>query len=58
MAYNVKNIESELAYLKAQGFELIDEKSKPGFGGHGGYLIAFIQSKLYGHSVGTGGRTV
>ena len=45
VAYNVKNIESELAYLKAQGFELIDEKSRPGFGGHGGYLIAFIQSK-------------
>ena len=39
-AYDVKNIEGVIAELKAQGFEMIDEKSRPGFGGH---LIAFIQ---------------
>ena len=40
LAYNVKNIEGVIAELKAQGFEMIDEKSRPGFGGH---LVAFIQ---------------
>ncbi len=42
MAFDVKNIEGVMADMKAQGFELIDEKSRPGFGGH---LIAFIQPK-------------
>ena len=42
VAFEVKNIDGALADLKAQGFELIDEKSRPGFGGH---LIAFIQPK-------------
>ena len=42
VAYDVKNIEGVIADLKAQGFEMIDEKSRPGFGGH---LIAFIQPK-------------
>lgn len=42
VAFDVKNINGVLADLKAQGFELIDEKSRPGFGGH---LIAFIQPK-------------
>ncbi len=42
VAFDVKNIDGVLADLKAQGFELIDEKSRPGFGGH---LIAFIQPK-------------
>jgi methylmalonyl-CoA/ethylmalonyl-CoA epimerase len=45
VAYDVNNIDSVLADLKARGFDLIDERSRPGFGGHGGYLIAFIQSK-------------
>lgn len=40
VAYDVKNINGVLAELKAQGFELIDEKPRPGFGGH---LVAFIQ---------------
>ena len=40
VAYNVKNIEGVIAELKAQGFEMIDEKCRPGFGGH---LVAFIQ---------------
>ena len=40
VAYDVKNIEGVIAELKAQGFEMIDEKPRPGFGGH---LIAFIQ---------------
>ena len=47
VAYSVKNIESELAYLKEQGFKLIDEVPRTGFGGH---LIAFIQPKC---SMGT-----
>ena len=34
LAYNVTNIEGVIAELKAQGFEMIDEKSRPGFGGH------------------------
>lgn len=42
VAFDVKNIEGVMADMKAQGFELIDEKSRPGFGGH---LIAFIQPK-------------
>lgn len=42
VAFDVKNIDGVLADLKARGFELIDEKSRPGFGGH---LIAFIQPK-------------
>jgi methylmalonyl-CoA/ethylmalonyl-CoA epimerase len=42
VAYDVKNIDGVLAELKSQGFELIDEKSRPGFGGH---LIAFIKPK-------------
>jgi len=42
VAFDVKNIEAVIADLKAQGFEMIDEKSRPGFGGH---LIAFIQPK-------------
>lgn len=42
VAYDVKNIEGVIADLKAQGFEMIDEKPRPGFGGH---LIAFIQPK-------------
>ena len=42
VAYDVKNIEGVIADLKAQGFEMIDEKSRPGFGGH---LVAFIQPK-------------
>ncbi len=42
VAYDVKNIDGVIADLKAQGFEMIDEKSRPGFGGH---LIAFIQPK-------------
>ncbi len=42
VAFDVKNIDGVLADLKAQGFALIDEKSRPGFGGH---LIAFIQPK-------------
>ena len=40
VAYNVKNIEGVIAELKAQGFEMIDEESRPGFGGH---LVALIQ---------------
>ncbi len=42
VAYDVKNIDGVIADLKAQGFEMIDEKSRPGFGGH---LVAFIQPK-------------
>lgn len=42
VAYDVKNIEGVIADLKAQGFQMIDEKSRPGFGGH---LVAFIQPK-------------
>ena len=42
VAFDVKNIEGVMADMKAQGFKLIDEKSRPGFGGH---LIAFIQPK-------------
>jgi len=40
VAYDVKNIEGVIADLKAKGFKMIDEKSRPGFGGH---LVAFIQ---------------
>lgn len=42
VAFDVKNIEDVIVDLKKQGFEMIDEKSRPGFGGH---LIAFIQPK-------------
>ncbi len=42
VAYDVKNIDGVIADLKAQGFDMIDEKSRPGFGGH---LVAFIQPK-------------
>lgn len=42
VAFDVKNIDGALAELKARGFELIDEKSRRGFGGH---LIAFIKPK-------------
>ena len=42
VAFGVKNIGGALAELKARGFELIDEKSRRGFGGH---LIAFIKPK-------------
>ncbi|MBI3126891.1 MAG: methylmalonyl-CoA epimerase [Candidatus Tectomicrobia bacterium] len=42
VAYDVKNIEGVIAQMKAQGFQMIDEKSRPGFGGH---LVAFIQPK-------------
>ena len=42
VAYDVKNIEGVIADLKAQGHVMIDEKSRPGFGGH---LVAFIQPK-------------
>lgn len=47
VAFDVKNIDGVLADMKARGFELIDEKSRRGFGGH---LIAFIQP---GSSMGT-----
>jgi len=40
VAYAVDDISASLADLKAQGYELIDEVPRPGFGGH---LIAFIQ---------------
>ena len=40
VAFDVKNIEGVIAELKAQGFEMIDEKPRTGFGGH---LVAFIQ---------------
>ena len=42
VAFDVKNIDGALAEMKARGFELIDEKSRRGFGGH---LIAFIKPK-------------
>ena len=40
VAYAVDDITATLADLKAQGYRLIDEVPRPGFGGH---LIAFIQ---------------
>ena len=40
VAYAVDDITATLADLKSQGYELIDEVPRPGFGGH---LIAFIQ---------------
>jgi methylmalonyl-CoA/ethylmalonyl-CoA epimerase len=40
VAYAVDDITATLADLKSQGYELIDEVPRPGFGGH---LIAFIK---------------
>ncbi len=45
VAYEVSNIDGILRELEAAGFDLIDERSRPGFGGHGGYQIAFVHSK-------------
>ncbi len=42
VAYEVNDIEAEMARLKNEGFNLIDEKPRPGFMGH---IIAFIQPK-------------
>lgn len=39
IALGVPNIKATLAQLKAQGFRLIDEVPRPGFGGH---LVAFV----------------
>lgn len=41
-AFEVDDIAAELAKLKGEGFDLIDEKARPGFMGH---MIAFIQPK-------------
>jgi len=42
IALKVHNIAETLARLKAQGFQLIDEAPREGFGGH---LVAFIHPK-------------
>ncbi len=42
IAFDVKNIQGVITELKAQGFEMIDDKPRTGFGGH---LVAFIQPK-------------
>ncbi len=42
VAYEVDDIEAELARLNAGGFELIDETARPGFMGH---MIAFIKPR-------------
>jgi methylmalonyl-CoA/ethylmalonyl-CoA epimerase len=42
LSFTVDNIEKELARLKLEGFQLIDEKPKVGVGGS---LIAFIHPK-------------
>lgn len=45
VAYQVSDIDSTVRDLKAAGFDSVDEESRPGFGGHGGYRIAFVRSK-------------
>jgi methylmalonyl-CoA/ethylmalonyl-CoA epimerase len=45
IAYEVSDIGSILKDLKVAGFDLMDEASRPGFGGHGGYQIAFVRPK-------------
>ena len=45
VAYEVFNIDSTIRDLKDAGFDAMDEESRPGFGGHGGYQIAFVRSK-------------
>ncbi len=40
VAYEVADIKAEMARLKSEGFELIDEVPRPGFMGH---IIAFIK---------------
>ncbi len=47
VAYEVPDIAAELARLKGEGFELIDEVARPGFMGH---MIAFIKP---GSTMGT-----
>lgn len=42
LSFEVNDIESELARLKSEGFQLIDEKPRIGAGG---YLIAFVHPK-------------
>jgi methylmalonyl-CoA/ethylmalonyl-CoA epimerase len=42
MAFEVADIEAELSRLKSEGYQLIDEVPRSGFGGH---LIAFIHPK-------------
>jgi methylmalonyl-CoA/ethylmalonyl-CoA epimerase len=42
VAYEVDDIKAEMARLKNEGLELIDETPRPGFMGH---IIAFIQPK-------------
>ena len=45
VAYEVRDIDSTLRALKVAGFDSVDEESRPGFGGHGGYRIVFVRSK-------------
>ncbi|HJP13072.1 MAG: VOC family protein [Nitrospinota bacterium] len=47
VAYEVADIKAELARLKSEGFELIDEVPRPGFMGH---IVAFIKP---GSTMGT-----
>jgi methylmalonyl-CoA/ethylmalonyl-CoA epimerase len=47
VAYEVADIKAEMARLKSEGFDLIDEVPRPGFGGH---IIAFIKP---GSTMGT-----
>ncbi|MDA0999669.1 MAG: VOC family protein [bacterium] len=42
IAFAVSDIKAELARLKKEGFDLIDESARPGFMGH---MIAFIRPK-------------
>ena len=42
LSFEVEDIHAELARLRAEGFQLIDEKPKLGAGG---YLIAFLHPK-------------
>jgi methylmalonyl-CoA/ethylmalonyl-CoA epimerase len=48
IAYEVSDMVSVLRDLKAGGFDLMDEEPRRGFGGHGGYRIAFVRSKSCG----------
>jgi len=45
LALAVEDIESALSDLKAKGVRLIDERPRPGFGGH---LVAFLHPESFG----------
>lgn len=45
VAYRSEDIETDLARLRDEGFELIDETARPGAGGH---LVAFLHPRSTG----------